>query len=99
MEFLVQMTINLPRELTDTDVDALIASERAHGMRLLRAGRIMRIWRVNGGNKPNRHVLRNVGIWAADDRYHLDRLLSSLPMWPYASAEITDLETHPLEQQ
>lgn len=99
MEFLVAMTITLPHELAERDVDALIARERSRGTHLLRAGRILRIWRVGGGTEPDRRVLRNVGIWIADDRFHLDQLLRSLPLWPYASAEITDLEAHPLEQR
>jgi muconolactone D-isomerase len=97
VEFLVYITVNVPEHLERQAVDALIAEERAHGRRLLESGHLARIWRLSSSDDPA-HVLRNVGIWAADDRPGLDRLLSSLPLWPYASVDITDLQTHPLEQ-
>jgi len=91
------MTVKVPEQLEQRAVDALIAAERAHGRRLLESGHLIRIWRLSTNENPA-GVLRNVAIWSADDRADLDRVLSSLPLWSYASVDITDLHTHPLEQ-
>lgn len=51
----------------------------------------MRIWRIPG-------KVANVGIWDAPDASALHEALSSLPLFPWMSIEVTALATHHLEQ-
>jgi muconolactone D-isomerase len=37
-----------------------------------------------------------VGIWSATDADELHAVLTSLPIFPYASFDVTALATHPL---
>lgn len=91
MEFLVQISVALPAELSELELEALRAEELRRGRELREAGSIRSIWRVPGG-------LRNVGIWSAADATELQGLLESLPMYRWLSAEVTPLAVHPIER-
>ncbi|RJQ84009.1 muconolactone delta-isomerase [Amycolatopsis panacis] len=67
----------------------VVAREQRAGLALMKAGTLKSIWRV-----PGKH--RNVGIWSARDADELHTVLSSLPIFPYASFDVTALATHPL---
>jgi len=75
----------LPAE-TRADV---VEREQQAGRELMKAGTLRNIWRV-----PGRH--RNLGIWSATDADELHAVLSSLPIFPYASFDVLALATHPL---
>ena len=89
MEFLVQITTNLPPDMSAAASGELIAAETRRGQELVDAGVIRAIWRIPGG-------LRNVGIWEAADATGLHEFITSLPAYPWFSADVTPLATHPL---
>jgi muconolactone D-isomerase len=91
MEFLVQIDVDLPPTLPEAERTALIEAERRRGRELVDSGAIRMIWRIPGG-------MRNVGIWEAPDATELHDLLSSLPLYPWFSAEVTALAEHPLSR-
>jgi muconolactone D-isomerase len=90
MEFLVQIQVTLPPELSSTDREGLMELEQARGRELKDQGVIRRIWRIPGRTA-------NVGIWDAPDPTVLHEALTSLPMFPYIDATVTPLATHYLE--
>jgi muconolactone D-isomerase len=90
-EFLVRIEIELPHELAPDERAALELEEQRVGSELLRAGVILRIWRL-----PGRRA--NVGIWRASDASALHAHLTSLPMARWMQVEVTALAVHPLEQ-
>lgn len=91
MKFLVRIEVDLPRPLSPEEREALLSAELARGQELKAVGSIVDIWRIPGG-------LRNVGIWEATDASELHRLLVSLPLFPYVTAEVTALATHPIDE-
>lgn len=91
MEFLVAIHTRLPDHLDDAARTQLLAAESERGTELRRAGVIQRIWRVPGAQ-------RNVGIWEAPDPSTLHAAIASLPLYPWMTAEVTALATHPLEE-
>jgi muconolactone D-isomerase len=90
LEFLVQIQVTLPPELSSADRQELMEREQARGRELQGEGVIRRIWRIPGRTA-------NVGIWDAADPTALHEALSSLPMFPYIDARVTPLATHYLE--
>jgi muconolactone D-isomerase len=90
MEFLVSIEVRLPPDMDPAARETVLAGETTRGQELMKAGVIVRIWRVPGR-------LANVAIWQAANATELHELLTSLPVWPYAQIEVTALATHPLE--
>ena len=90
MEFLVQIQVTLPAELSSASRQELMEREQVRGRELMNEGVIRRIWRIPGRTA-------NVGIWDAANPTALHEALSSLPMFPYVDAKVTPLATHPLE--
>ena len=90
MEFLVQLTVNLPQDMPDDQRKQLLAKEWMAGRELKTGGFIQRIWRIPGG-------LRNVGIWDARDATELHERLASLPLSKWIQADVTALARHPVE--
>lgn len=91
MQFLVQIDVRLPPEMPTGQRDALLASERDRGRELVAAEAISAIWRIPGG-------LRNVGVWEAADATELHEQLTSLPLFPWITADVTPLAEHPLNR-
>lgn len=91
MEFMVQIDVDLPASMTADERDEVRRAELVRGRELVTAGAIRSIWRIPGG-------LRNVGIWEAEDATELHRLLESLPMFPWLTAQVTPLARHPLSE-
>jgi muconolactone D-isomerase len=91
VEFLVRIDVDLPGELDHDERSRLLAAELEHGRELVTAGAIVSIWRIPGG-------LRNIGIWTAEDPTELHELIASLPLFPWITAEVTPLATHPLNR-
>lgn len=89
-QFLVEISVNIPHDLPDTQVQTLITSERSRGRQLRDSGAIERIWRIPG-------TRNNVGVWRAQNATELHALLSSLPLFPYMTIAVRPLAQHPLE--
>jgi muconolactone D-isomerase len=89
-EYLVAIAISLPPEMSRDLRKEATDAELARGRELLERGAIRRIWRIPGRTA-------NVGIWAAESATELHELLTSLPLSPWMTVEVTALATHPLE--
>jgi len=77
--------------MAPAELDRLRQLERARAAELRGAGVLRRLWRVPG----TRAV---VGLWEAPDATALHEALASLPMFPWFSASVEALATHPQEQ-
>lgn len=96
MQFLVEITVNLPDELSAPDSprgNELRAAELERGLELRRTGVIAGIWRRPGEG------LRNVGVWNAENEDALREVIRSLPLGPWITAEVTPLSEHPIESE
>jgi muconolactone D-isomerase len=89
MQFLVQIDVRLPPDLPAAEREALLQAELVRGRELVAAGSIVSIWRIPG-------ALRNVGIWEARDATDLHELITSLPLFPWLTCDVTALAQHPL---
>ena len=91
MEFLVRIDVNLPPEMNPEVREDLLAREAARGRELIRAGLLVRIWRV-----PGRQA--NVSLYRAEDATEVHAAITSLPLWPWMDVSVEALAIHPLEQ-
>lgn len=88
-EFLVEVSMNVPAETDHAEVDRRRAAEAARARELAAQGHLSRLWRTVG--EP-----RVIGVWRAEDEAELrEKILGSLPLWPWATAVITALQSHP----
>jgi muconolactone D-isomerase len=90
VEFLVQIQVHFPPEMTADQLADIMERETVRGRELQAAGTIVRIWRVAGKRA-------NVGIWKADTGDELHAALTSLPAFPWLELSVTPLATHHLE--
>lgn len=86
MEFLVQMEVGLIEGGPSVE-GQLRAREAERARELASAGILERLWRV-----PGRRA--NWGIWHAKDTDELQKVLASLPLFPYLEIAIHPLECH-----
>jgi muconolactone D-isomerase len=91
LKFLVEIEVRLPATLPEAERAELLGAELERGRELIEAGVIAAIWRVPG-------ALRNVGVWEAADATELHEHVSSLPLFPWLTAEVTALAEHPLQR-
>jgi muconolactone D-isomerase len=89
LDFLVEIDVRLPPDLSDERRTALAEAELARGKALAESGFLRAIWRIPGR-------LANCGIWTAPDASALHGALVSLPLWPYMDVAVTPLACHPL---
>jgi muconolactone D-isomerase len=89
VQFLLDITIQLPHTLGADEVAELIERERERGRELVDAGTIAHIWRVPG-------ALRNISVWEAGNATELHAAIRSLPLYAYATVVVTPLAAHPL---
>ncbi|MCX4912017.1 muconolactone Delta-isomerase family protein [Streptomyces sp. NBC_00687] len=88
-EYLVELTTTVPDRTEPAEVDRRRAAESVRAKELATQGRLFRLWRPAG-------ELRSVGVWRAEDETDLrEKVLGSLPLWPWMTAVITLLESHP----
>jgi muconolactone D-isomerase len=90
VRFLVEIDVGLPATLAGTERAELLDAELERGRQLVEAGVIRAIWRIPG-------AIRNVGIWEAADATELHEHLTSLPLFPWLTAEVRPLAVHPLQ--
>ncbi|MGW0086319.1 muconolactone Delta-isomerase family protein [Streptomyces sp. NPDC003393] len=88
-EFLVVLTTTVPEGTDPEEVTRRRAAEAVRAKELAATGHLGRLWRPVG-------ELRSIGLWRADDETDLrESVLGSLPLWPWMTAEITALQSHP----
>lgn len=88
-EFLVELAVSVPEGTEPAEVGRRRAAEAVRAKELTAEGHLVRLWR-RAGEPPV------VGVWRAPDEGELrEKVLASLPLWPWATAVITPLLAHP----
>ncbi|MEV7239371.1 muconolactone Delta-isomerase family protein [Streptomyces sp. NPDC051020] len=88
-EFLVELTTIVPEGTESVEVDRRRAAEAARAEELATAGHLVRLWRPVG-------ELRSIGLWCAADEAELyEKVLGTLPLWPWMTAAVTPVQPHP----
>ncbi len=88
MLYHVQMDVKIPDSLPAEQADAIKAAEKARAIEIQRSGKWPHLWRVVG-----RYA--NVSIFDVQSNDELHALLSSLPLFPYMTIQVTPLAQHP----
>lgn len=91
MLFMVRIKVELPGEMDPARVNELGEAEFERAVELIQAGSLRKIWRVVGERS-------NFSVWEADslEAFHTD--ISSLPLHPWMSVEVTPIIEHPATQ-
>lgn len=91
MLFMVRIKVELPGEMDPEKVQALGAAEADRAIELIEAGKLRKVWRIVGERA-------NFSIWEADslEEFHAD--ISSLPLHPWMSVDVTPMIAHPATQ-
>lgn len=91
MLFMVRIKVELPGEMDPAKVKALGEAEADRAIELIQAGRMRKVWRIVGERA-------NFSIWEADslEDFHAD--ISSLPLHPWMTVEVTPMIEHPATQ-
>ncbi|MEP4378786.1 MAG: muconolactone Delta-isomerase family protein [Alphaproteobacteria bacterium] len=91
MLFMVRIKVELPGEMDPSQVKALGDAEADRAIELIQAGRMRKVWRIVGERA-------NFSIWEADslEDFHAD--ISSLPLHPWMTVEVTPMIEHPATQ-
>ncbi|MEM7569691.1 MAG: muconolactone Delta-isomerase [Pseudomonadota bacterium] len=88
MLFMVEMTVNPPKDM-DKDVWAgIVAREKAYAQKLQEEGVWRHLWRVTG-------LYANVSVFDVDSPQALHDVLMGLPLYPYMDIAVTSLCQHP----
>ncbi len=88
-EFLVVITTDIPEGTDPAEVDRRRAAEAVRAAELAETGHLVRLWRPVG-------ELRSVGLWRAADEAELHaKVLGTLPLSPWMTADVTALQPHP----
>jgi muconolactone delta-isomerase len=91
VEFLVNMTTQVPSGTTEDAVDAVRQREAAHSHDLAERGSLRRLWRPP--LKPGEW--RTLGLFAAEDADQLENVLAAMPLRIWRTDEVTALSRHP----
>jgi muconolactone D-isomerase len=91
MEFLVTFEITGLSALPEEEVLELRQQEKDRGEEHIRAGRLLRMWRLPGQQAA-------MGVWRVADADDLHRQLSELPLFPYLRVTVVPLARHYLEE-
>ena len=90
-EFFVTFTQSVPAGTPERDVAEATDGEARRTSELAKEGRLVRLWLL-----PAEHgVTRALGLWRADSEAEMQAILESLPLYPYFTAETTELTPHP----
>lgn len=88
MLFHVRMDVALPPDLHPAERARLLADEKVLALQLQRSGHWLHLWRIVG-----RYA--NISIFDVASNDDMHALLSSLPLYPYMSIDVTPLAQHP----
>lgn len=90
MLFHVRMDVAIPHDLDPAERQTLVADEKARALELQRSGVWPHLWRVVGRYS-------NISIFDVESNDDLHAMLSSLPLYPFMSIQVTPLAQHPSE--
>lgn len=88
MLFHVRMDVNIPRDLSEAQVNEIKAVEKAYSQELQRQGKWRHIWRITG-------QYSNISIFDVESNEELHQLLQGLPLYPFMKIEVMALNRHP----
>jgi len=88
MLFQIRMDVHLPHSLDREQADELKRVERERAHELQQAGKWRHLWRIAG-------QYSNISIFDVADTEELHDLLSTLPLFPFMTIEVTALCRHP----
>src|SRR5207244_3263244 len=91
MEYLVEMTTNVPDGTPEEDVQETRAREAVRARELATAGHLLRLWRPP--LRPGEW--RTLGLFAAENDRDLETTLESMPLRVWRTDEATPLLAHP----
>jgi muconolactone D-isomerase len=91
VEFLVAFEVNPPEGTPESEVVEREEAEAAAADVLVDEGHLVRVWRLTAANGESRVL----GLYRADDRAELDRLLEALPLYEWMQVTVMPLEPHP----
>jgi muconolactone delta-isomerase len=91
MEYLVNMTTQVPGGTSEAAVQDIRAREAAHSRELVAQGHLLRLWRPP--LRPGEW--RTFGLFAADNGAQLEKVLASMPLRIWRTDEVTPLSAHP----
>jgi muconolactone D-isomerase len=84
----VRMDVRPPHDIDPARLERLKAAERERAQALQRQGKWPHLWRIAG-------QYSNVSILDVEDHDELHALLSTLPLFPFMTIEVTPLARHP----
>ena len=91
MEFLVEFEINPPEGIPESEVVDREEAETAAAGTLVEEGHLIRVWMLTAPDGESRIL----GLYRADNRAQLDRLLDALPLFEWMDVTVMPLEPHP----
>jgi muconolactone D-isomerase len=91
MEFLTNVTMNVPEGTLDATVEKMKKAEAARGAELAAQGHLLRLW-----TPPLRPgEWRTLGLFRADSEQQLKDIIATLPLHMWMTVEVTPLTAHP----
>jgi muconolactone D-isomerase len=91
VEFLVAFKVNPPEGTPESEAVERKEAEAAAAGVLVEEGHLVRVWRLTAPGGESRVL----GLYLADDRTQLDRLLEALPLYEWMQVTVMPLEPHP----
>jgi muconolactone D-isomerase len=88
MLYHVKMDVNIPRDIPAETIDAIKIAEKKRATQLQETGKWPHLWRIVG-------QYSNISILDVGSNDELHELLSSLPLFPYMTIQVTPLAKHP----
>ncbi|HGJ8975541.1 muconolactone D-isomerase [Pseudomonas citronellolis] len=88
MLYCVRMDVNIPRDIPAEEVEAIKAAEKARAIEIQQSGKWPHLWRVVG-------QYSNISVFDVESNDELHALLSSLPLFPFMTLQVTPLARHP----
>jgi len=91
MEFLVTFELEVPNGTPSSEVEERTRAEAAAAARLVDDGHLHRVWKRAGIADDTTAI----GLYEADSRAELDRLLRALPLADWMQITVVPLAAHP----
>jgi muconolactone D-isomerase len=91
MDFLVDFTIVVPEGTADAELQRRVSAEGERVAELAHDGHARRVWKP----VPDDGRWRAVGLYRAADDAELERILATLPLYPWMEITVRPLTEHP----
>ena len=88
MLFMVRIKVELPGDMDPARVQELGEAEADRAIEAINAGQMRKIWRIVGERS-------NFSIWETDTLEEFHELISSFPLHPWMSVDVTPTIEHP----